>query len=246
MTHDQVLPLLDAYIDDELDVATSVAVTEHVTTCSDCQRWLAERRALSARCREPSLRYLPPPGMERRLSLRLGVRREPPTRTFVWPAAAAAALVLTLSGYLVGQMQARVPEVATDLVAAHVRAVLSTRDIDVRSSDHHTVRPWFATQLPFSPPVPELAGGDVELMGGRVDFVNHMRVAALVYQRGHHVIDVFVWPRSSNRDLRGAEAAIDGFHVETAEVGDFHAAMVSDMSVAELREFRDRWVTAAR
>ena len=131
-------------------------------------------------------------------------------------------------------------------MAAHVRAVLSTRDVDVRSSDHHTVRPWFAGQLPFSPPVPELAGGDVELIGGRVDYVNHMRVAALVYRRGNHTIDVFVWPHDTGRGAPTSGSAIDGYHVETAQAGEFHAAMVSDMSVAELREFRDRWVQAAR
>jgi anti-sigma factor RsiW len=246
MTHDQIQPLLEAYFDDELDVATSLTVAEHAAGCSDCQRWLGERRALSARLRAPTLRYAPPPGLEQRLAARFGPPSVRSTRLSFWPAAIAAGLVLAISGYLLGQLQTRLTGVAGELVAAHVRAVLSTRDIDVRSSDHHTVRPWLSGQLPFSPPVPELAGGDVELVGGRVDFVNHMRVAALVYRRGHHTIDVFIWPRSAGRGRLTSESTVDGYHVATAATGEFDAAMVSDMSMVELRDFRDRWVDATR
>jgi len=244
MTHDQALQLLEAYFDDELDVAASLTVAEHAGACSDCQRWLAERRALSARLRTSKLRYAPPSRLEQRLAARLGPSSLRPLRVSVWPAAIAAGLVLSISGYLLGQLQSR-PAIADELVAAHVRAVLSARDVDVQSSDHHTVRPWLSGQLPFSPPVPELAGSDTELIGGRVDFVNHVRVAALVYRRGRHNIDVFIWPRGAGRALPTSGSTVDGYHVETAQAGGFHAAMVSDMSVAELRDFRDRWVEAA-
>ena len=70
-------------------------------------------------------------------------------------------------------------------------------------------------------------------------------MAALVYQHGHHQINVYVWPRDAVAVAPPRDGAIDGYHLTTARVGSFIAVVVSDMSIEELAAFRDRWRSAA-
>ncbi|MBN3743513.1 anti-sigma factor, partial [Burkholderia sp. Tr-20355] len=81
-----------------------------------------------------------------------------------------------------------------ELVSSHVRAGLSARDIDVISTDRHTVKPWFNGRLDYAPPVEDLAADGFALVGGRLDYVGRRRVAVLVYRYRQHVIDVYVRP----------------------------------------------------
>ena len=245
MTHDDVQPLLDAYLDDELDAASTRAVEVHLDGCEACSTWLERRRALVATIRAAPLRRVVPDDLERRIRRDVGA---PSRATFSvsWPAALAAGALLAMSGLFVGQQLPRSQDLAEDIVSAHVRATLSPHSLDVASSDHHTVKPWLSAKLPFSPPVPELADHGDTLLGGRLDYVGRTRVAALVYQHDNHSIDVFVWPTAALALPRStAERSPEGYHVVTAELPEFRVVFVSDMSADELAAFRQRWVALA-
>ena len=245
MTHGEAFSLLDAYLDGELDIATSVAIATHSGSCDVCREQLIERQEMASRVRTADLRYREPPGLRARVLRRVSPKRPWIAGRSPWSQALVAGLVLAIGGFYIGQSVSRTRDLGNEVVAAHVRSLLSTHVVDVVSSDHHMVKPWFAGKLPFAPPVPELADAGDALVGGRVEYLEHQRVAALVYQHGNHVINVFVWPRTGNGISLPAESSIDGYRVVSADAGRFHAAIASDMSIAELAAFCDRWTSAA-
>nr|WKF56180.1 hypothetical protein HUO10_000628 [Paraburkholderia busanensis] len=121
----------------------------------------------------------------------------------------AAAAVVTLNLH----RTADVSPFTDELVESHVRAQVSGRDIDVISTDKHTVKPWFNGRLDYSPPVEDLAANGFPLEGGRLDYLAHQRVAVLVYHYRKHVIDVYVFPQAAAgtaRDTTGGQSGEGG------------------------------------
>jgi anti-sigma factor RsiW len=121
--------------------------------------------------------------------------------------------------------------VIAELVASHVRSLQANHLLDVVSSDRHTVKPWFQGKLDFAPPVPDLP----ELAGGRLDYVNGRQVAALVYQRRRHPINVFVWPSHSAGGM--STESVNGYQLAHWYASGMEWWAVSDMNASELTEF---------
>ncbi|HET6267936.1 MAG TPA: anti-sigma factor, partial [Acidobacteriota bacterium] len=127
--------------------------------------------------------------------------------------------------------------VAQEILSSHVRSLMPGHLTDVVSSDQHTVKPWFNGKLDFSPPVRDFTAQGFPLVGGRLDYVNHREVAALVYTRNKHVINVFLWPSSETASKEPRPSTLQGYHiVEWTGSGMTHY-VVSDLNEAELQEF---------
>ncbi|MEK7913992.1 anti-sigma factor [Burkholderia contaminans] len=110
-----------------------------------------------------------------------------------WGVALLVALAAA-GGMTLSARHADADRTVDELVSSHVRADLSARDIDVISTDRHTVKPWFNGRIDYAPPVEDLAADGFALVGGRLDYVGRRRVAVLVYRYRQHVIDVYVRP----------------------------------------------------
>jgi anti-sigma factor RsiW len=126
---------------------------------------------------------------------------------------------------------------ARELISSHVHSLMATHLTDVLSSDGHTVKPWFKGQLDFSPPVKNLSKEGFALVGGRLDYVGDRPVAAIVYQRRKHVINLFVWPSTSESAVSTTTQTRQGYHMINWTEGGLTFWAVSDLNEEELGEF---------
>jgi anti-sigma factor RsiW len=123
-----------------------------------------------------------------------------------------------------------------DIVASHVRSLMASHLMDVASTDQHTVKPWFNGKVDFSPPVTDFTDQGYPLVGGRLDYLEHRTVAALVYRRHAHPINLFVWP-DNGADEKESTASEQGYHVVQWRKDDMRFAAVSDVNIEELKVF---------
>ena len=126
---------------------------------------------------------------------------------------------------------------ADQVVSSHVRSLMAGHLMDVISTDQHTVKPWFNGKLDFSPPVTDFAKDGFPLVGGRLDYLEGRPVAALVYQHGKHVINVFMWPTTADATRAERIETEHGYHVEQQIVAGMNCWVVSDLNPQELDKF---------
>ncbi len=259
MNHEEAQALLEAYHDEQLDIADTVRIEAHQAGCESCRVWLSDRQTLRARLQAASLRYRIPADLDaairaqtvsaQTVPARAATAQGAPPRHWMleldWSRALAASLLVGLAGLWAGHLLTVRGSAGDEWVGAYVRSNLSSRPLDVLSSDHHTVKPWLSARLPYSPPVPEMAGPDDELLGARVDYIERTAVAALVYRHGKHQVDVFVWPAGQPPDSATAAAPIAGFRMASSRVQGFNAVFVSDVSAPEMAGFREHWSALA-
>ena len=234
----EVDDLLGAYLDGELEPAVSTSVRDHADTCTTCRQRLANLESIGLMVRRAPY-YQAPAGLRARV-IHGRARSAATPHWLAW--AAAAVVVASLAGSIVFVRSARraldpVDAVAQEVVSSHVRALMGAHLFDVQSTDQHTVKPWFLGKLDFSPPVTDLAQAGYPLTGGRLDYLAGRPVAALVYTRGQHTINVFVWPEASDAVSSSDARVIRGFHVRHwVRQGTSYWA-VSDVNDAELEQF---------
>jgi anti-sigma factor RsiW len=247
----QVL-LLQADFDGELDAVQSAALQTHLEGCAICASALSQlQRSRSLLALAP--RFVAPDRLRARVRELAGSR----PRNDVAPQRRAQGFATKLryivSGAGVGAVAAGLltfaflgpqpSRVADSVVDNHLRAMQSpTHLVDVASSEHHTVKPWFAGQIDFAPPVKDLESFGYPLRGGRVDVVDGHNAAVLVYRSGTHTIDVSVQPRAGG--AVSAPAQLRGFNVRRFEDGDFSVWAVSDLNARELDAFVEHWRAA--
>jgi anti-sigma factor RsiW len=163
----------------------------------------------------------------------------PRVRMLDWFGAAVMAAAVVLAIFVLPVLLRRSPkeQVARDVVSAHIRSLMPGHLTDMPSSEHHTVKPWFAGKLDFSPPVPDLSEEGFLLVGGRLDYAADRPVAALVYRKGGHVINLFAWPSVSTHESAEAADACQGYNLLSWTRGKTNFWAISDLNASELRQF---------
>ena len=193
---------------------------------------------------EPKLPYYSAPaGLRERVQS--AVRQSPVRRSvarvpFMRIAGAAAAVVLLAwGGWSVGATSRESGAATTAVVDGHLRSLTPGHLSDVASTDQHTVKPWFAGKLDFSPPVVDGAANGFPLVGARLDVVGGRSVAAMVYSRRGHIINLFVRPVAANERATDQTTTRLGYNVVDWTAAGMRFWAVSDLNAAELAQFRD-------
>lgn len=241
----EVRDLLAAYLDDELPAGERLSIAGHLGSCPDCGRALADLEALGHAVRMAGT-FAEPAGLEARLRARIGLE-DARDRRPVWQRLGALAASHVFVAILAGALGAAVvwhqmglERALHDVVSSHVRSTLTGEPVQVASSDSHTVKPWFAGRLPFSPPVHDLANQGYPLIGGRLDRIFDKTVAVLVYGRRLHRINVFVVPAMPLGADALPKGIRDGYNVTSWRVGGFVFLAVSELNREELENFARR------
>jgi len=231
-------------LDGELDAADAPRLQDHLRHCPACGPAYAAEQALSALVRRDVRRFEAPACLRERLSGEIA--RHERRRRFGqlrllgvgWnPVAIAASIMLAVIGTAYVQGGAGEGDVAQEVVGSHIRSLMANHLTDVPSSDQHTVKPWFNGRLDISPPVVDLAAAGFPLVGGRLDYLDKHAVAALVYRHQQHLINVLVWPTSGAKREAPGTFTQQGYNVVHFERGDLGYWVVSDLNLAELRDF---------
>jgi anti-sigma factor RsiW len=236
---------LHAYMDGELDLVNSLAVEQHLHECQRCMQQWENQQALRNKLSDATLYFKAPAAVRDHLiaAARPAVRQKAAARPRSWSwlafslplAAALVTAAVLLPNILSGPLSRNA--VMAELTASHVRSLMPGHLADVASSDRHTVKPWFGGKLDFSPPVKDLAGAGYPLTGGRLDYIGLRPVAALVYQRHQHVINLFVWPSTDRAVAPAVSGARQGYNIVHWVGQGMTFWAVSDLNDKELLEF---------
>lgn len=247
--------LLHAFLDRELDAAHTLRCEAHVAGCPVCAAELTRLRAMRERLAEGDVAWRAPEALRTRILDALAreehraAPRSPATMAWLRPLATRRGSLpagLALAASLAFAVVLTRPEPATDLtgqlVAGHVRSLLADHLTDVQTSDQHTVKPWFSGKVDFSPPVIDLSDRGFPLVGGRLDYIDGKVVAALIYRRNKHFINLFVWPADTHPPRSLAQ---DGYNILGWRQAGLSYWVVSDLNAVELREFKDDFAERA-
>ena len=244
MNHDEAGKLLGPYRDGELDLATCLKLEEHLVDCPSCQQKLAGEQEMVDLIQSETPRFKASPFLKTRIQAALREERSSSAiipwwkrfslgSTYSGLAGAAAMLVILAVGFF--SMQG-IPELDQEGIANHVRSLQVNHLMDVASTDQHTVKPWFAGKLDYSPQVVDLTSSGYPLIGGRLDVLDHRNVAAIIYQRRKHYINLFIWP-ADTKSLRGRLYNQNGYHALGWTKSGMNYLAVSEIGEKELREF---------
>ena len=239
---------IHGYLDGELDPVHNLAVEQHLQECGACARSYRGQQSLRKAMASRSLYFEAPKGLEKRVrsAVRQSSKAESPSRrwrwqwNWTWPRVlaplAGAALVILIALPLIMRPSAE-DRLTQEIVSGHVRSLMASHLTDVPSTDQHTVKPWFNGKLPFSPPVTDPAAQGFPLIGGRLDYVENHPVAAVVYQRRKHFINLFIWPLTRNSSTAEDFRTQQGYNVIHWCQGGMEYWAVSDVNQGDLREF---------
>lgn len=249
MTHDQAAALIHALIDGELDAGHAREVERHVASCPACSAQLTNYRDLREAIGSSKPRYTAPASLRARIDREVPVPAAMPSRRallkgFAIGSAVTAAAAAGVTFVIVGHD--RDDLILSEAVSAHLRSLQADHLTDVLSSNQHTVKPWFNGRIDLAPPVYDLTAQGFTLIGGRLDYIDDKPVAAIVYRRRVHVINLFVMQGPGPKLPSSKLENVQGFNVLRWRDRNFNLMAVSDLAADELEEFQARFEAAAK
>jgi len=244
MSCDRADTVLHAYFDNELDALGAAEFERHIEHCAECAGALAALKDLRTSMNSAQLYEKAPASLRKRLLADVAPARPieiaPARATWRWLAIAASVLLCISVGWQIVSVQRGEESnavLAAELVDAHLRSLQPGHLSDVVSTDQHTVKPWFDGKLDFAPPVRDFAEQGFPLQGGRLDVVHGRAIAALVYGRRKHLVNVFIWP-TIERDASPRTGSRQGYQWIDWRKGGMEFCAVSDTAPSDLEQLQ--------
>ena len=250
MNCEETRNLIHGYVDGELNLVRSLEIEEHLRDCPACSEAHEGLQSLRASLRAGALYLTPPPNLKLRIqaSLRKADRtksrmRMAPGRILAIAASVAAAVLLTWGGIHFLFIRADEDRLAQLVLSSHVRSFVAPKPFDQESSDRHVLKPWLNDKLGFSPDVadstakPGLAEHGFRLEGARIDYLDNRLVAALVYKRDKHLINLYVWPSARDSETSLKTVSDQGYHLYHWTAAGMNYWVVSDLNREDLQRF---------
>ena len=240
MACDLTQTLVHGYLDGELDAARASEFEKHLQSCGQCVAELEAQDALRTSIRGAHLYEKAPAALRKKVLREIKSETNQKSGWFFprlsWATVAACAvfLLLIFAGWRQFTGGRNESLLAKELVDDHIRSLQPGHLTDVVSSDQHTVKPWFDGKIDFAPPVRDFAAQDFPLVGGRLEVINGHSVAAMVYGRRKHFINVFVWPERN--PATSTTGSIQGYNWARWNDGNFEFWAISDANSADLNQ----------
>ena len=237
MQCDQNPTTLAAYLDGELSPEQAATIHTHIATCPQCALEIAELARLHRSLLPARNRFTPSAEFRQKIQNQLAQPKPRPKHfNFIPIALALAAMLLLTFGWMQYSHRADAFAEVADL---HVNALASSNPLDVVSTDRHTVKPWFQGRIPFSFNVPELAGTDFTLLGGRLVYLHQQPGAQLIFAMKQHKISVLIFQNSSTLSPLLVDSNIltrNSFNVETWRSHDLRFFIIGDADPAGIEK----------
>ena len=251
MDHKQVQSFAGAWLDGELPKDSRAEIEAHLAGCADCRERIDAERAFLARLKSTATYHQAPGDLAARMSQALRAdelndgmgnvvalpsrpRREKPWRAMALAASFVLAVLLSGGIGYMGSLPANGDLITQQIVDSHVRSLLANHLTDVTSTDRHTVKPWFNGHLDTAPPVKDFAAEGFPLIGGRLDYIDHRPVAAMVYRHGLHPINLFVWADPAKTAGQPSVTERQGYNIRHWVEGDLTYWLISDVEADQL------------
>jgi anti-sigma factor RsiW len=244
MSCNRAATVLHGYFDNELDAISAAEFERHLAQCPDCVNALEALDSLRSSINVAELYERAPAPCRKKILASIGSDRAVaalPARTvWQWLAVAAAFLLISYTGWRVTSLHRTgnyENVLAAEIVDAHLRSLQPGHLTDVVSTDQHTVKPWFDGKLDFSPPVQDFADQGFPLQGGRIDVIHGRSVAALVYARRKHFVNVFIWP-TDEKDGATRSGSQQGYQWIEWRKGGMEFCAVTDAAPSALAQLQ--------
>ena len=242
MNRDESQVLLHGYLDGELDPSGSMVFEAHLASCKDCGKEFQRYKDLGAAVRNTAEYFTAPQELRSTIVSQLRPSRAAwrPSRSPVWQVlvgAVAALLIATVGLNTMLAHRSAEDLIIQEVVASHARSLMANHLFDVVSTDRHTVKPWLDRNLDFAPTVVDFAKQDFALSGGRLDYLDHHQVAALVYRHRQHIVNVFIWPAGNAGDSAPHWITQQGYNLVHWTESGMNYWVISDADRSGLNDF---------
>ena len=235
-------------IDGELDAGHARDIEVHIAACPGCAGQLRRYRALREAMSAADLGFKAPAHLRRRIDAALpsGRTAPAPSRRMLLQGFAMGSMVSAAAVMFAVVRTDQDQRMFNEVISTHLRSLQSDHLTDVEASDQHAVKPWFNGKLDVAPPVVDLTAQSFTLLGGRLDYIDGAGVAAIVYRRRRHIINLFVAPGGASEHGGAKIETIQGFNVRRWTEQGLNLWAVSDINRDELQEFGQKFEAALR